>query len=308
MTALAENKATAHAAYRPRRRLTDSQAAIVFLAPATLLAGVFMLYPILNTVVMSLFRVDQFGQFKSFRWFGNYVALFADGNFLAALWRTIVWTLGVVVITTVLSLLLAVILNRRFRGRAIARGLLLLPWATGLVVVGLLWRWMSQADFGAINHLLAGIGINARLEWLADPHLSFPLMVGIAIWASVPPTTLMLMAGLQSIDRDFYEAAALDGARGWFVFWDFTLPLLRPVLAVSILLNVVFVFNSFPIIWTMTEGGPAGATDTLVTYLYKLGFRLYNVGGAAAVSMVIFVILLAFAVIHTRLTWKNVLK
>lgn len=295
-------------AVKPRRRLTDGQAALVFLAPATLLAGVFMLYPILNTVVMSLFRVDQFGRFKGFRGFGNYMALAGDANFLAALWRTIVWTLAVVVITTVLSLLLAVILNRKFRGRAVARGLLLLPWATGLVVVGLLWRWMSQADFGALNHLLAGVGIGGRLEWLADPHLSFPLMVGIAIWVSVPPTTLMLMAGLQSIDRDFYEAAALDGARGWAVFWDFTLPLLRPVLAVSILLNVVFVFNSFPIIWTMTEGGPAGSTDTLVTYLYKLGFKLYNVGGAAAVSMIIFFILLAFAVIHTRLTWKNVLR
>ncbi|MGO4831991.1 carbohydrate ABC transporter permease, partial [Rhizobiaceae sp. 2RAB30] len=119
--------------HRPRRRLTDGQAAIIFLAPATLLAGVFMLYPILNTVVMSLFRVDQFGRFKGFRWLGNYVALLQDANFISALWRTIVWTLGVVVITTALSLLLAVILNRRFPGRAIARGLLLLPWATGLV-------------------------------------------------------------------------------------------------------------------------------------------------------------------------------
>jgi multiple sugar transport system permease protein len=300
--------ATNAAAGRPRRRLTDGQAAIIFLTPATLLAGTFMLYPILNTAVMSLFRVDQFGQFKAFRGFNNYLELIADGGFIASLWRTIIWTIDVVVVTTVISLFLAVILNRRFRGRALARALLLLPWATGLVVVGLLWRWMSQPDFGALNHLLATFGYTARLEWLAYPALSFSLMVGIAIWASVPPTTLMLMAGLQSIDRDYYEAAALDGARGWWVFWDFTLPLLRPVLAVSILLNVVFVFNSFPIIWTMTEGGPAGSTDTLVTYLYKLGFKLYNVGAAAAVSMVIFVILLAFAIIHTRLTWRNVLR
>jgi multiple sugar transport system permease protein len=295
-------------ATRRTRRLSDGQAAIVFLFPAALLAGIFMLYPILNTVVMSLFRVDQFGQFKSFRGIDNYVALFRDGQFIASLWRTIVWTAAVVIVTTVLSLLLAVILNRKFHGRALARGLLLLPWATGLVVVGLLWRWMAQPDFGALNHFLASFGYSVRLEWLANPALSFPLMVGIAIWASVPPTTLILMAGLQTIDRDFYEAAAIDGARGFAVFRDFTLPLLRPVLAVSILLNVVFVFNSFPIIWTMTEGGPAGSTDTLVTYLYRLGFRLYNVGSAAAVSMVIFVILLAFAVVHTRLTWKNVLR
>ena len=208
---------------------------------------------------MSLFRVDQFGNFKSFRGLGNYIDLFGDGELRrrtrgARSSGRSRWSPS----PQSSSLLLAVILNRRFRGRAIARALLLLPWATGLVVVGLLWRWMSQPDFGAINHLLATFGLTSRFEWLADADLSFPLMVGIAIWASVPPTTLILMAGLQSIDRDFYEAAALDGARGWRVFWDFTLPLLRPVLAVSILLNVVFVFNSFPIIWTMTEGGPAG--------------------------------------------------
>lgn len=291
-----------------RRRLTDGQAAIIFLAPTTLLAGVFMLYPIVNTVVMSLYRVDQFGRFRSFKGLENYADVLTDSDFIEALWRTFVWTAGVVAITTVLALFLAIILNRHFPGRALSRALLLLPWATGLVVVGLLWRWMSHPDFGAINHLLASFGLNWRLEWLAEPNLSFPLMIGIGIWASVPPTTLILLAGLQSIDGDCLEAAALDGARGWRALWDFILPLLRPVLAVSILLNVVAVFNSFPIIWTMTQGGPAGATDTLVTYLYKLGFRLYKVGDAAAVSMIIFFILLAFAIVHTRLTWRNVLR
>jgi multiple sugar transport system permease protein len=292
-----------------RRRLSDSHAAIVFLAPATLLAVLFMLYPILDTIAMSLYRVDQFGRFRAFRGIDNYTDLLASSGFRGAFVRTIIWTAGVVIVTTVVSLFLAVHLNGRFRGRALARALLLLPWATGLVIVGLLWRWMAQPDFGAINHLFATFGVtDQRLEWLGDPHLSFPLMVWIAIWASIPPTTLMLLAGLQAIDRDLYEAAALDGARGFATFRDFTLPLLRPVLAVSILLNVVFVFNSFPIIWTMTEGGPAGATDTLVTYLYTQGFRLYNVGSAAAVAIFIFLILLAFAVVHTRLMWRNVLR
>jgi multiple sugar transport system permease protein len=301
--------ATAAAFTPSRRRIGDGAAASVFLAPATLLAAVFMLYPILDTVAMSLFRVDQFGRFRAFRGLANYADLAADPKFVEALVRTFAWTAGVVIVTTVVSLFLAVMLNRRFRGRALARGLLLLPWATGLVIVGLLWRWMAQPDFGALGHLAAALGISsARLEWLAKPNLAFPLMVWIAIWASIPPTTLMLLAGLQAIDRDLYEAAALDGARAWATFRDFTLPLLRPVLAVSILLNVVFVFNSFPIIWTMTEGGPAGATDTLVTYLYKLGFKLYNVGAAAAVAILIFLILLAFAVLHTRLMWRNVLR
>jgi multiple sugar transport system permease protein len=184
-----------------------------------------------------------------------------------------------------------------------------LPWATGLVIVSLLWRWMAHPDFGAIGNLMTTLGItDARVEWLANPDLSFPLMVWVGIWASIPFTTLVLSSGIQAIDTDLYEAAALDGAGSWHSFLDITLPQLRPVLAVSILLNVIFVFNSFPIIWVMTEGGPAGATDTLITLLYRKGFRLYDMGGAAAISVIVFFILLGFAVLHTKTMWRNVLK
>ena len=129
---------------------------------------------------------------------------------------------------------------------------------------------MAHPDFGSIGNLMTTLHItDQRVEWLADPGLSFPLMIWVGIWASIPFTTLVLSSGIQAIDTDLYEAAALDGARGWRSFLDITLPQLRPVLAVSILLNVIFVFNSFPIIWVMTEGGPAGATDTLITLLYR---------------------------------------
>jgi multiple sugar transport system permease protein len=214
-----------------------------------------------------------------------------------------------VVVTTVLSLFLAFMLDQPFRGRAVVRGLLLLPWASSLLVTTLMWQWIAHPDFGGLNHLLGTLGItHARIDWLAKPDLAIPLMIWIAIWVSTPPTTLMLLAGMQSIPQDVYEASALDGARAWVTFWGMTLPLLRPVLAVTVLLNVIFVFNSFPIIWVLTQGGPAGATDTLVTYLYKQGFQLYQVGVAASVSMITFVVLLIFAVIHTKLSWRNVLS
>jgi multiple sugar transport system permease protein len=289
-------------------RLREFGGVALFLAPAFCLLALFMFYPIGSTIWMSLNKVDQFGSFNGFVGIGNYRDLFADPSFRGSLVRTIVWTVAVVAITTLVALWLAVTLNERFRLRPIARGLLLLPWAASLVVTTLLWQWMAHPDFGALNHLLSTLGIShKRIEWLADPSLSFPLMIWIAIWVSIPPTTLMLLAGLQSIDQSLYEAAALDGSRRWWSFWDITLPLLRPIFAVSILLNVIFVFNSFPIIWVLTEGGPAGETDTLVTYLYKQGFRLYLMGSAAAVSVVIFAILLAFAVVHTKVAWRNVL-
>lgn len=219
------------------------------------------------------------------------------------------WTVAIVGVTTAISLFLAVVLQEKFRGRGLVRALMLLPWATGLVIVALLWRWMANPDFGVIGHVMSATGlVPQRVEWLANPSLSFPLMIWAGVWASIPFTTLVLAAGIQSIDPDLYEAAALDGAKAWRSFLDITLPQLRPVLAVSILLNVIFVFNSFPIIWVMTEGGPAGQTDTLITLLYRMGFRLYDLGGAAAVSMVIFLILLVFAVLHTSAMWRNVLR
>ena len=291
---------------RPR---DDRLAAWLFLMPAGALVAGFICYPIALTLWMSLNDVDQFGRFNGFRGLGHYATLIADPLFIDAAWRTIIWTLAIVVITTLISLFLAVVLQQKFRGRSIVRGLLLLPWATGLVIVSLLWRWMAHPDFGAIGHLVNAIGFpTLRVEWLGNPELAFPLMIWVGVWASIPFTTLVLAAGIQAIDTDLYEAATLDGARAWRLFTDITLSQLRPVLAVSILLNVIFVFNSFPIIWVMTEGGPAGATDTLITYLYRKGFRFYDVGLASACSVVVFLILLGFAVIHTKTMWRNVLR
>jgi multiple sugar transport system permease protein len=291
------------------KRLAELRGVALFLAPAVVLVGMFMFYPIGMSVWMALNKVDQFGHFSKFVGVGNFTSLFSDADFRSSIYRTIIWTVAVVVVTTVISLFLAVVLIRRFPFRAVARSLLLLPWATSLVISTLLWQWIANPDFGALNHLLSSIGISHdRIDWLAEPSHSFPLMVGIAIWASVPPTTLMLVAGLQGIDASLYEAGALDGAKGWHTFLDITVPQLRPVLAVTILLNVIFVFNSFPIIWVLTQGGPAGQTDTLVTYLYKQGFQLYQMGSAAAVAIVIFAILLVFSIVHTRLSWRGVLQ
>jgi multiple sugar transport system permease protein len=291
------------------KKSDDRAVAIWFVLPALLLVAGFILYPIALTLWMSVNRVDQFGRFTGFVGGGNYATLLADPAFRDAFWRTVIWTLAIVGITTLISLFLAVVLQQNFRGRTLTRALLLLPWATGLLIVSLLWRWMAHPDFGAIGHLVNSLGFpNIRVEWLGNPELSFPLMIWVGIWASIPFTTLVLSAGLQAIDRDLYEAATLDGARQWRMFFDITLPQLRPVLAVSILLNVIFVFNSFPIIWVMTEGGPAGATDTLITYLYRKGFKFYDLGSAAAASVVVFLILLGFAIVHTRVMWRSVLR
>jgi multiple sugar transport system permease protein len=280
---------------------------MAMMIPATLLILGFIAFPILDTFWMSINKVDQFGRTSGFEGTGNYVKLFADQAFRDSFVRTVVWTVAVVGLTVAISLPLAWILSFRFPGRVLLRAFLLLPWAASLVITSLLWRWMAHPDFGAVSRLLADLGlVTDRIEWLANPELSFPLMIWIAVWVSIPSITLILLAGIQGVDPGLYEAAAIDGATSVRMFRSVALPLLRPVLAVAILLQVVHVFNSFPIIWVLTEGGPAGSTDTLVTYLYKLGFRLYDMGSAAAVSVLMFGILLVFAVVHTRLMWKDV--
>ncbi len=277
------------------------------LLPAVLLVVAFIAYPIADTFWMSVNKVDQFGRTNGFVALGNYVDLLLDEAFRASFYRTLIWTVAVVGLTLAISLPLAWVLHFKFLGRTLVRSLLLLPWAASLVIVALLWRWMAHPDFGAVARLLSTLGItDDRVEWLARPELAFPLMIWIAVWVSIPSITLILLAGIQSVDAELFEAAAIDGAKSSRIFRSVVLPLMKPVLAVAILLQVIHVFNSFPIIWVLTEGGPAGSTDTLVTYLYKLGFRLYDMGGAAAVSVLMFMFLLIFAVVHTRLMWKDV--
>ena len=297
----------------PRGRTTEHLKTglthVSLVALAGLLCAVFLCYPIIDTFWLSVHNVNEFGQTQGFSGFANFATIFRDPAFRGSVLRSAVWTVVVVGVTTGLGRFVAVLLNQPWRGRAIVRGLLLLPWVASLVVTTLLWQWIADPDFGALDHLARTLGlIHTNIAWLGNGNYALPLMMWIAIWVSVPPTALILLAGLQGLDRDVYEAASLDGTRGSRLFLDVTLPLLRPVLTVTVLLNVIFVFNSFPIIWILTEGGPLGSTNTLPTYMYNLAFELNEMGAAAAVAVVMFFILLAFSTLYTRLAWRNVAR
>jgi multiple sugar transport system permease protein len=273
------------------------------------MCAVFLCYPIVDTFWLSLHNVNEFGQVQGFDGLGNFAHVLRDPGFRGSLLRSAIWTVAVVVVTTTLSLFVAVVVNQPWRGRGLVRGVLLLPWASSLVVTTLLWQWIADPDFGALDHMGRDLGLmRSSVAWLGSANTALPLMIWIAIWVSVPPTSLIILAGLQGIERDVYDAAALDNTRGGRLFFAMTLPLLRPVLTVSVLLNVIFVFNSFPIIWILTQGGPIGTTNTLPTYMYNLGFELYEMGDAAAVAVLMFFILLVFSIVYTRLSWKSLTK
>jgi multiple sugar transport system permease protein len=198
------------------------------------------------------------------------------------------------------------VLNLHFFGRTLARSLIMLPWAVSLTMTAIVWRWALNGQSGLLNLTLQELGVlSTPIAWLANGNTAFPIEIFVGILVSIPFTVTVLLGGLASLPADIYEAAAMEGATAWQQFHTLTLPLLRPFLNIAIVLNVIYVFNSFPIVWVMTEGGPANATDILVTYLYKLAFVFGRMGDAAAVSLIMFFLLLCFTLLYLRLAHRQ---
>ena len=274
--------------------------------PAFLLAALIVLWPLATIINISLHDVNRFGQLRELNDFQNFADLANDQDFIASLWRTVVWTVGVVGGTLILSLPIAVMLARDFYGRGIARVVIMLPWSVSLTMTAVVWRWALNGESGMLNSALRAGGIlDQNVVWLASAATAFPIQILIGILVSIPFTVTVFLAGLASVPDDVYEAAALEGAGPWAQFRTITFPLLAPFINIAIVLNMIYVFNSFPIIWVLTQGGPANSTDILVTYLYKLAFRFGQMGQAAGVSLIMFAILLVFTLIYVRLTART---
>ena len=263
-------------------------------------------YPIIDLGWSSFHEVSRFGLLQGFSGLANYRELIGDPLFLASLVRTVIWTGAIVVSTLLISLPVALILNEDFIGRGLARIIIMLPWSVSLTMTAVVWRWALSGRAGLLNATLMDLGVlREPVEWLATGKLAFTVEILVGILVSIPFTSTILLGGLSSLPQDIYEAARVDGATRWQQFRTLTLPLLRPFINIAVVLNVIYVFNSFPIIWVMTEGGPANETDILVTYLYKLAFRFGQLGKASAVSLVMFFILFVFTIIYVWLVTQG---
>ena len=268
----------------------------LWILPSVILMAVFILIPILSVFQMSMSDISRAGKIKGFNGIANFAKVLKSPAFGLVLKNTIVWTIAVVVLSTVLGFILALILNNKFRGRKIARAIVVFPWATTLVIQASAWNFIINKDYGTLNTLLMRIGIISQpVNWTPTPAAYFAWEIACGIFVTIPFVTFCVLSGLQSIDGSYYEAATVDGANYWQQLFNITLPLVKSSLTVSTVLNIIYVFNSFPIIWTMTKGDPANHTDTLVTYLYKLAFYNGRQGEAAAVSVIGFLILLVCA-------------
>jgi len=268
--------------------------------------ALFIVVPIVSVFQMAFSEVSKAGLIKGFNGVDNFAKVLKSSAFGLVLKNTLVWTVAVVVLSTVIGFILALILNNKFKGRKIARAIVVFPWATTLVIQASAWNFIINTDYGALNTLLKRLGIiSQNVNWTPSAGIYFAWEIACGIFVTIPFVTFCVLSGLQSIDSTYYEAATVDGANYWQKLFKITLPLVRSSLTVSTVLNIIYVFNSFPIIWTMTKGDPANRTDTLVTYLYKLAFYNGRQGEAAAVSVIGFLILLVCASVYMIYTLRK---
>lgn len=277
-----------------------------WIAPSLILMSIFIIVPIFFVFRMAFSQVSKVGTIKGFAGLRNFGKVLSGAAFSVVLKNTIIWTILVVGISTLLGFILALLLNNEFKGRKIARAIVVFPWATTLVVQASVWKFIIDTDYGALNTLLKAIGItSSNINWTSTPTAFFAWEIACGIFVTIPFVCFTALSGLQSIDSSYYEAATVDGANYWQKLWHITLPLVKPSLTVATVLNIIYVFNSFPIVWTITRGDPANRTDTLVTYLYKLAFYNGKQGEAAAVSVIGFLILLVCASIYMVSTLRK---
>ncbi|MBQ9197480.1 MAG: sugar ABC transporter permease [Clostridia bacterium] len=268
----------------------------LWLLPSIILMTVFVVFPILIVFRLSFSEISRAGVVGRFIWFDNFVAAVNDKAFGVVMQNTAVWVISVVGISTLLGFIIAMVLNTEFFGRKIARSIVIFPWATSLVIQASVWNYIIKFEYGNLNNVLLNLGIiKNAVNWRLTYQIEFAWECGVGIFVTIPFVTFCVLSGLQSIDAAYYEAATVDGAGFWKKLRHVTLPLVRPSLTVSTVLNIIYVFNSFPIVYTITKGAPANKTDTMVTLLYMRAFYDQQKGAATALSVIGFVILCAVA-------------
>ena len=283
--------------------------ALLWLGPSLGLIAAVVVYPVVALVRASLSRYSITGLYQGSVGASNYARLLEQEALVTVVANTLIWVIAIVVVTIAGSLGIAQLLNEEFPGRRLVRWALIVPWAASLIMTSKLFVWLYDYYFGLLNQVLITLRLLAApVDWLGNDATVMGAMIAVGIFVSVPFTTYVVLAGLAAIPGDVYEAARVDGASAWRSYRSVTLPLLRPALLVAVVLNVIYVFNSFPIVWTLNDRNPGFAHDTMITYMYKIAFKsaLRDVGLAAALGCVnVLVILLAVGVYLRTVSWRE---
>lgn len=269
----------------------------LLLAPSLVVTLVIVFFPMVQAVITSFYDLVLWKpNATKFVGFGNYIKLLHDPVFWTALWNTIIWIGLTVPLQMLLGLVTALLLQREFPWRGLARALIIIPWALPSVVIALMWRWIYDPTTGVLNDILLYLSIvHSAVPWLADPHYALYSIIATLTWQGFPFFAVMILAGLQGIPRSQYEAASIDGASSWRQFLHITLPGIAPVLATAGLLRVIWVANSMDVIFVMTGGGPGYSTHTLPLYAFVRARQNVDFGYGTTIA-VTFTILLGVVV------------
>lgn len=279
---------------------------LLWLAPVLILLIGVVIYPMFEMIRTSFSKISRAGLDRGLTGFDNFVRVISHPDIGHVVVQTLLWLVTVVLLTLAVSWPIALLLNQDFPGRTIVRYAVIVPWAASLVMTSLIFRWMYNYYYGAINSVLTGTGITEKpVDWLGSPALAWFALIIVGVFVSVPFNTYVLLSGMQSIPSEVYEAAKIDGAGTWKTWFHITRPMLSSSVLVAVALNIVGVFNSFPIIWLITQGGPNRATHTTITFMYELAFKNRSIGEAAALSVLNLLALMAIVIVYLRFQRKN---
>jgi ABC-type sugar transport system permease subunit len=285
-------------------RLTqDRRLAFAFVTPAVSVIALIAIFPLVWTVWNSLhlqdLRMPWLG--RPFIGVDNYAELARDPRFWSSLGHTLFFTVVKVSLELVLGLVIALAMNSAFRGRGFARATSLLPWAIPTVVAALLWRFMFDSQAGIANALLVAIGVLERpMVWFIEATTAWIPVILSDVWKTTPFVAILLLAGLQSIDKSLYEAAEVDGASAWWRLWHITIPLLKPTIFVALIFRTLDAFRVFDLLYALTGGGPGTATEPIALYTHTIILQHLRFGYGSALSVVVFVITFGLALIYIR--------
>lgn len=288
----------------------ESLAAWTMLTPALLVTLVFALYPVLDSFWLSLHHIfigiPSLG--RSFIGLENYLNLLQDPVSHQALFVTLAFVLLSTVLEVACGLVIALVIHERFRGRGLVRAAILIPWAIPTVVASQLWRYIFNDQYGVANLLVFSDNVAAYIPWLAYPSVAFGIIVLADVWKTSCFAALLVLAGLQVISDDLYDAAKVDGAGVWQRFRHITLPLLKPALLLALLFRTMDAFRVFDLVFVMTQGGPGDATQVLQFYGYQTLFTEGRVGYGSAISVAVFLMILGLSLIYVRAIGSSLLE
>jgi len=281
---------------RTRRHWKHQLEPALYIAPAFLVLIVILIYPLGYSFWLSFHEWTLRGFVNGVPWVGlqNYISLVSNPDFINSLRLTFTFVICALVIEFALGMGLALLLNHNLKGKGIIRSMILLPMMCTNVVIGLTWRLLFNYEFGIINYYLSQLNL-PRVEWLSVPSLAMTSVIIVDVWNTTSFVALMLLAGLQSLPDEPFEAARIDGASSWQTFTNLTLPLLRQSILVALLWRLIDTFRIFDVVYLLTAGGPARATETVSIYIYTHGFKSFNLGYASSASYAMILIMLVIA-------------